>query len=201
MIGKEDVVATEYRPRYRWDSDKAAIKLNLGAGEKHIRGFFNVDIDPETSPDCTGDASNIDWLVADNSVDVIVAYDVIEHLDRTKASEALKNWRSKLTSEGLLIIRTPDIDRLVRMYASNAFLRIATPITFDLFIWHLMSEHEKPGMGHKWGYCRGSLEAALNEAGFSHVEFYSEEQLLAGDYPYADQPDFTNMVARAYREE
>jgi len=57
-------------------------------------------------------------------------------------------------------------------------------VTFpaEKFIWHLMCEHETPGMGHKWCFTRKTLFQALIGAGFTKVEITPEENVRAGDY-------------------
>jgi hypothetical protein len=77
-----------------------------------------------------------------------------------------------------IMIRTNDIDRLVRLYVANAFLGIATPMTFELFIWHILCEHETPGMGHKWGYNKTTLKELLECAGFCQIRFHGRNHIL-----------------------
>jgi len=86
------------------DSDShETIKLNLGCGRKYRRDYINVDIIPELEPDELLDL-NGPWLWQDNTIDEILAEDVVEHLDDVVhfIEEA---WRV-LKPRGRLIIRT-----------------------------------------------------------------------------------------------
>jgi SAM-dependent methyltransferase len=56
---------------------RESIKLNLGCGDRHIPGFLNVD----KSPPCDQVVDlSVAWPWGDETVDEIVAYDIIEHL-------------------------------------------------------------------------------------------------------------------------
>lgn len=56
------------------------MKLNLGSGEVRIDGFLNCDYDSLTKPDYVFDMERDRFPFEDNSVDVIVASHVLEHL-------------------------------------------------------------------------------------------------------------------------
>ncbi len=57
-----------------------SMKLNLGSGEVKIDGFVNCDYDPMTNPDYCFNLETDRFPFEDNSVDVIVASHVLEHL-------------------------------------------------------------------------------------------------------------------------
>lgn len=56
------------------------MKLNLGCGYNHFKGFINVDKDPNCNPDILWDIEQKPWPFEDNSIDHIQAYHVVEHL-------------------------------------------------------------------------------------------------------------------------
>jgi len=59
------------------------IKVNLGCGVQHIDGFVNVDNSDLVKPDVKHDLMQFPWPFADDSVDHIVAKDILEHLGNT----------------------------------------------------------------------------------------------------------------------
>jgi hypothetical protein len=60
--------------------------LNLGCGNKSIRGAINLDITPDTHPDVVHDLNRLPWPFADNQFHEVLAYDVIEHLHDVPAA-------------------------------------------------------------------------------------------------------------------
>jgi predicted SAM-dependent methyltransferase len=157
------------------------MKLNLGCGDKYIPGFVNIDYYPRENckPDLIGNIVDLDSMGLGN-IEEIVAYDIIEHFDRTQIIPILKNWYDHLAPNGVLYIRTNDLDRMIALYQEQ-------PQVFpvDTFIWHLMCEHEKPGMGHKWCFTRKNLFNSLLEVGFNKIRMTYENDILLGNYPYS----------------
>lgn len=80
------------------------MKLNLGCGEDHRDGWKNIDIRDDVDPDVVADISDLPYQ--DNSIDTILAQDVLEHFE--EPVPVLKEWRRLLTDDGTLIIRVPD---------------------------------------------------------------------------------------------
>lgn len=58
-----------------------ALKLNLGAGLKHIDGFLNIDDDINVKPHFAIDINHGILPFDDNSVDEIVASHILEHIE------------------------------------------------------------------------------------------------------------------------
>lgn len=59
------------------------LKINLGCGFRHLEGFVNVDISEACKPDVLHDFIQFPWPFEDNSVDHIVAKDILEHVGST----------------------------------------------------------------------------------------------------------------------
>jgi predicted SAM-dependent methyltransferase len=177
----------------------AAMRLNLGCGRMHLEGFINIDSNPDCTPDVLCDAAAINSICGEEEADEIVAYDIIEHFDRKQIPTVLKYWRSRLKPNGILHLRTNDWDRLMRLYILGKFLGHNNPVDFDKLVWHFMCEHETPGMGHKWGFNRETMGRAITEAGFSSYTFTPEAFLSAGQYPYAEHSDHSNLLITAVK--
>lgn len=56
------------------------MKINIGSGGQQIDGFLNCDYDPLTNPDFCFNLENDRFPFEDNSVEVVVASHVLEHL-------------------------------------------------------------------------------------------------------------------------
>jgi predicted SAM-dependent methyltransferase len=167
------------------------MKCNLGCNDKYIDGFVNIDMNPDCVADVIGDVSDLDKIpeLQGISISEIVAYDIIEHFDRYQYSKVLKNWFDHLAPGGILYIRTNDLDRMIKLYQDHPKEYPAA-----LFIWHLMCEHEKPGMGHKWCFTKQLLFSSLIDAGFRKIRITPEPDISIGNYPYAFTTiDYCNM--------
>src|SRR3954466_4980447 len=79
------------------------MKLNLGACDRRVEGFISVDI--VEPADQIADLSK-PWPWEDNSVEEILAYDVIEHLP-DKRLTLNEMWRV-LKANGVARIQVPD---------------------------------------------------------------------------------------------
>jgi hypothetical protein len=67
------------------------LKINLGAGDRNVKDFLSVDIDPVYKPDFVCDLTKT-WPWLDSTVDTFYAKDVFEHLpDKRHSMNEL--WR------------------------------------------------------------------------------------------------------------
>lgn len=60
----------------------ATLRLNLGCGQHPLPGYVNVDVVAGPGVDLVQDLDAVPWPWADNSVDEIVASNVLEHVIR-----------------------------------------------------------------------------------------------------------------------
>ena len=83
------------------------MKLNLGSsGERRI-GFENVDCREEVCPDILMDLNVLPWSFANNSIEDIIAHEVIEHLT-ISPEEFIKECFRILAPGGRLNIIVPN---------------------------------------------------------------------------------------------
>ncbi len=61
----------------------ARTRLNLGSGRRYDPTAVNLDVTPDTGPDLVHDLNRRPWPFPDNRFDVVVMWDVLEHLDDT----------------------------------------------------------------------------------------------------------------------
>jgi predicted SAM-dependent methyltransferase len=102
------------------------IKLNLASHGDNREGFINIDFDHPTA-DLKADVTDLPFQ--DDSVDVILAYHILEHfrageyephlanpLNPKTAMAALGEWRRVLKPGGKLEIKVPDFEKIVWLY-------------------------------------------------------------------------------------
>src|SRR3972149_6680848 len=94
------------------------MKLNLGCGTSKIDGFVNVDIDSSLSPDQCWDFRR-DFPLEKDSVDMIVMYHVIEHIEKKFHYDLLREVQRVLVSEGVFIVSFPEFLKCVENWKSN----------------------------------------------------------------------------------
>jgi len=82
------------------------MKLYLGAGAKRLDGYIHVDLEPGEGIDLVYDLNEVPWPWDDESADIIVAEDLVEHLKISLIEFCEEAWRV-LAPGGELFIRTP----------------------------------------------------------------------------------------------
>lgn len=80
------------------------LKLNLGCGEKILEGYENIDIRPLPGV-IQADVRNLSY--SENSIDEILAIDVLEHLSHHETVATLIHWMSLLKPGGKLYLQGP----------------------------------------------------------------------------------------------
>jgi len=95
------------------------VYVNLGCGVHTSKEFINIDTVHLPHIHYINDIVDL-FMLADNSVDLIYASHVIEHIPRSRLIKSLKEWYRVLKPGGVLRFGVPDFDRLIEVYqASN----------------------------------------------------------------------------------
>jgi len=89
------------------------LRLNLGSGDTKFPGFINIDLYDDRA-DVKADIAKLPY--EDNTVDEIVAYQVIEHLSPFKLLDILREWHRVLKKDGKLAVEMPDILELCKNF-------------------------------------------------------------------------------------
>ena len=82
------------------------MKLYLGAGTKRLCGYVHADIVPCDGMDVVCDLNRMPWPWEDDSIDAIVAADLVEHLAIDLIEFCNEAWRV-LAPGAELFVRTP----------------------------------------------------------------------------------------------
>ena len=139
-----------------------SIKLNLGCRDKPMPTYINVDIDPTNSyADVIDNAFELN-TIDDNSVDLIEAIHMFEHLSYKESTKALKVWFKKLKTKWVLRLSVPDLDKMCSLH----LLLQDKDIVKTMFVGSQRDEWDY----HKNIHSRASLSKDLEEIGFSNIQ-------------------------------
>jgi SAM-dependent methyltransferase len=154
------------------------IKLHLGCGNKILKNFINCDIQNIPGVDRSNvDISNLKDF-KDNSVDLIYASHVLEHIPRMKTFSTLLEWNRVLKVGGMLRVGVPDFDATVKVYQRDGDYE-------NLLNW-IYGGAEVSTNIHYRQFTFSGLKTLLIEAGFKRVCKYDWKNT-----EHADVDDFT----------
>ena len=88
---------------------KPGLNLNLGSGYRPLEGYVNIDNRAEVNPDLICDIID-GFSYPDNSVDMVRAYDFLEHIPIGKTIDVINEIWRVLKPEGLFDSLTPSTD-------------------------------------------------------------------------------------------
>lgn len=109
------------------------MRLNLGAGDSHFEGFTSVDLYDEKA-DVRADICELPF--PDNSVDEIVAYQVVEHIPYQKSEQMFAEMYRVLKPGAKATIETPDVLYIAKDIVENGIS--------DIWIHSLVGEYYRP---------------------------------------------------------
>lgn len=98
------------------------MKLNLGSNDVRYEGFLNVDIRNIEAVDIVDDVSLLS-SIEDESVEHIIAHNILEHFAQDRVQDVIKIWVQKLKKDGLCVIGVPDGLLIFNRYLSNQCTR------------------------------------------------------------------------------
>jgi predicted SAM-dependent methyltransferase len=155
------------------------VYVNLGSGRNTGKEFINVDAQTLPEIHYISDITDL-RMFRDNSVDMLYACHVVEHIPRSKLLYTLQEWRRVLKPNGLFRFAVPDFDQLLRVY--NATDREIKSIENQLM------GQDAPYHNHCSIWNKEYAERILRDAGFHSIERW--------DYATADHHDFTDKSSR-----
>jgi len=116
------------------------IKINIGAGNNHLKTFINIDINPDKKPDIVADCRDLPFK--DNSVDEIYCGHLLEHLTIENFNNTIKEMHRVLKAGGKITITIPDLVRAIDGYKKHK-------IEWALIQLICFGDEPKPEFGHK----------------------------------------------------
>ena len=157
-------LANRWRGRAEWShytggwnappsaSESTGCRLNLGCGQANYEGYINLDI--VSRPHLQVQAPGQRLPFQSESFDEVLCTDVIEHLDEQDGLSLIREVSRILRRRGHLILVTPDLDSIVRIYRSRFG-------THDQVIQHLLGD----ARDHRYLYTVSLLKRRLVAAG------------------------------------
>lgn len=140
------------------------INLNLGCGEKPIPGFINVDIREMPGVDIVTDIEKLD--LPDNYADLIYSCHTLEHIDRHRTEDVLKEWFRVLKPGGTIRLAVPDFAAVVARYMATGAKALYECTGL------VCGGHKNPYDAHKNLFDFEKLKFHLWNAGFNNVRLY-----------------------------
>ena len=142
------------------------IKLHLGCGDYWFEGYINIDINVYGGTDLIWDIKD-KLPFQDHVVEVIEAYEVVEHFSKQEIDRMIEEWKRLLIDGGRVRISVPDLEALSKQL-DQVSEENKKMIIEDMY-----------GMGgyqtHKWGYTKNTLEKLFADHLFTHIQVVQGE--------------------------
>ncbi len=158
------------------------LKLNLGCGNDVKNDYLNLDLFSKNPNVIRMDIRNID--LPNNSVDYILASDVLEHFSHRETDKLLSEWARILKPGGEIEIRCPNLRLQLQAYMRGDW-------NADIASYMIFGGQTNPGDYHCIGFDDNSIKNHLALAGFEVTYFENE------DYPQTNGYINLNMVVKA----
>lgn len=159
------------------DAGKDFAGLHLGSGNTRIQGFCNIDGNPMLHCDLVSGLEKL--KLNSNSVDVIYASHVFEHIPRAETTTVLNEWRRVLRPDGRLYLCVPDVEALFKIYVENLSRyntnegRELVDLACDVAYGGQVDQYDF----HFYGYSFVTLKALLESVGFESVRRFSSDDI------------------------
>lgn len=141
--------------------------LNLGCGldkRKSTRDvqWINVDVRREVNPDLVWDMEKTPYPFMENTFDLIIMRDSLEHVSFRKIDDVIKECHRILKPNGKLFIQCPDLEAI----AHKVILNPARNGDYKAISYWVYGSQDYPENSHKSGFTIKSLKNLLESHGF-----------------------------------
>lgn len=138
------------------------VLVHIGCGEFNDSRYINIDARPMPHVHYVTQDLEINQFPLD-SVDLIYACHVIEHLSHRKLLPILSNWFSRLKDGGILRLSVPDFDTIIDIYRNRGK-------DIDSIKLPLLGGQEYDFNYHKAIFNHNYLYGLLKKAGFRAIQ-------------------------------
>lgn len=152
----------------------------MGAGDDRRDGYLGIDCRLAKATDILADIRSLPFK--DKSAEVVLALDVLEHVQRYEIKDLLAELFRITKSRGELYIKTPNLDSLIGAY-------IKQQIPFEEFERKIYGGQIFVEDTHKTGFNPDMIVKILKETGFDEIEI----QEIGRDF------DWSNMIVKAVK--
>jgi len=144
------------------------LKLNLGSGNKPLKGYENIDIAKGVN------AYPLPYEL--ETVNEIRASHILEHFAMNEVPKVIKNWVDKLRPGGILKIAVPDFAKIAGGYVAGKTNN--HPIET-----YIMGGQTDQNDFHRSLFDAGSLKSLLEKAGLVDIQAWESEIDDCASYP------------------
>lgn len=154
------------------------MKLNLGSSVVRVKDFMNVDIRKIEGVDIVDDVTMLS-TIQDDTVEAIIAHNILEHIASDKTMATLALWFKKLKNGGWIQIGVPDGELIFnrhlkgivtrRAYRSSPWKNVIHSIFGNINVlraWH--GEDAEKYMHHTL-FCKSFLKECMELVGFKNI--------------------------------
>lgn len=145
-----------------FDFTKHPRKINLGCGFDKRKGFLNIDINAFHDPDLVCDITNL-RLLPSAYYEYAIAKDVLEHIQRLKIRNTLKEWNRILKIGGVLELQVPNVIGLLTLLTKE---ENKSPIMQEKLLQCLFGTQADDGDFHYIGFTDILIKSLLESTGF-----------------------------------
>jgi len=150
------------------DSGPVAVRLNLGAGARQLKGYLNCDFSDNYSgekPDVECDVRKLPF--SDDFADEVLAVHILEHFYIWEVEDIVTEWMRVLKPGGQMIIEVPCLDKII-----GQFIKFdgCPPIKLGMGGLYGKVDHKDKRMAHHWCYSVSQLKALMSHIGMKEVE-------------------------------
>lgn len=163
------------------------VLLHIGCGDQDDPRYINLDA--RAMPHVHKVTQSLDLMeFASDSLDLIYACHVLEHVSHLKLKETLSRWRTRLKPGGVLRLAVPDFDTIVQIYGDQHK-------SIDAVKLALLGGQEYPFNYHYSIFNLPFLRELLKESGFSVVRpwdpakapYYSFHDWASADFKIGEK--------------
>ena len=153
------------------------MKLEIGSGGNPTPGYTHLDANPEAKDvDIVAQADAIP--LEDESVEELLAVNILEHVEWYKVKDTLKEWARVVKNGGKIVIHVPDMMWLVKFLSDDNFdwqsYAGQQPFNAGTDKWeyfnHYVMSTDAPYNLHRSVYTYGFLTKLLEKFGFGNFQ-------------------------------
>jgi ubiquinone/menaquinone biosynthesis C-methylase UbiE len=151
------------------------LKLHLGCGRRRPPDFTHIDARDNVEADVVTDIRDL-HMYESNSVDLIYACHVLEHIPRPELPSILGEWQILLKPNvGVLRLSVPDLAAICELY----ILHDVHLVRLQGLIWGRQNYSENT---HYCGWDYETLAYLLSRCGFYDVKRWEPSEVFPKDY-------------------
>ena len=142
-----------------------SLRLHLGCGSIHIDGYVNIDKIHTPAVDVIDDVQYLREF-EQNSVDLIYASNLLEHIGKFEYKLALQRWYELLKEGGKLKLSVPNFEALCEYYLETKDLKSLYPALYagQDSLWNY----------HLWCWDFATLKEDLEGVGFKDIKKWDD---------------------------